>query len=278
MKKRKSSVPVFLLSLLTLAAAQLMFGRRDAPRALADPAGDQTVSSTQVTAEMDYGGTDGKRMIRAYAKSRGLSLDAWPQSLIDLLDRNPETADFVLGYPELHDKIQTVDMSEYENCDSVPLFLQWDTRWGYISYGSDVAGITGCGPVCLSMAAYYLTRDPSMSPDNIIRFALREGYYVPGNGSSWTLISEGGEKLGLDVTEIPLDENRILANLRVGNPIICVMGPGDFTTSGHYIVLVGIEDGKLRVNDPNSRINSGKLWDYSQIQDQIRDLWVIRRG
>lgn len=277
MKKRRCFVPILLLSVFTLTAAARLSGKQDASQVLTEPTDGGTGSMSQVTAATACE-TDGEGLARAYAQSRGLSVDAWPLSLMDLLDRNPETEEFVLSYPELHDAVQTVDMTEYEDCDTVPLFMQWDTRWGYIHYGDDVAGITGCGPVCLSMAAYYLTKDPAMSPDNIIRFALEEGYYVVGSGSSWTLISEGGEKLGLDVTEIPLDENRILANLRVGNPIICVVGPGDFTTSGHYIVIVGIEDGKLRINDPNSRSNSEKLWEYSQIEDQIRNLWVIRRG
>ena len=36
----------------------------------------------------------------------------------------------------------------------------------------------------------------------------------------------------------------------------------------------GVEDGKIRVNDPNSRVRSGKLWDYSRLEYQINNLWV----
>lgn len=78
------------------------------------------------------------------------------------------------------------------------------------------------------------------------------------------------------MTEIPLDEQRIINNLQVGNPIVAVMGPGDFTSSGHFIIFTGYEDGKLKVNDPNSKANSEKLWDFSKIQGQIKDLWVFR--
>lgn len=216
--------------------------------------------------------------VKAYADANGLRYSDYPESLIQLLERNPETEAFVLEYPTKKDALPEINLSEYNNHNGVPLFLQWDQRWGYIQYGSDVAGLTGCGPVCLSMAAYHVTGDPAMSPDRIIRFALENGYCVPGNGTSWTLISEGGVKLGLDVTEIPLVESRIYANLEAGNPIICVMGPGDFTTSGHYIVMVGLEDGLIRVNDPNSIANSQKLWDYDDISSQIRNLWVIRTG
>lgn len=214
--------------------------------------------------------------VKEYADANGIAYNEYPESLIALLERNPETETFVLEYPTAHDQSHTVDLSAYENSDSVPLFFQWDPQWGYIRYGSDVAGLTACGPVCLSMVAYYLTGDPAMSPDNIIQFAKDNGYCVPGNGTSWTLISEGGVKLGLDVTELPLVESYIVDHLEVGNPIICVMGPGDFTTTGHYIVMVGYEDGLICVNDPNSLANSQKRWSYDQLEDQIDNLWVIQ--
>ena len=72
-----------------------------------------------------------------------------------------------------------------------------------------------------------------------------------------------------------MDENRIVKSLNAGSPVICVMGPGDFTDSGHYIVITGTVDGKLQINDPNSRANSGKLWEYEAIKGQIRNLWSI---
>lgn len=219
--------------------------------------------------------TSAEQKVLDYAKEHNLSWSDYPQSLIELLERNPETEQFVLEYPTAHTQTFAIDLSEYENTETVPLFLQWDPRWGYIRYGSDVAGLTGCGPVCLSMAAFHLTGDSAYSPDKMLRFATEGGYYVPGSGSSWTLISEGGVKLGFDVKELPLDENRILKSLNAGNPVICAMGPGDFTTSGHYIVIVGTADGKLQINDPNSRINSEKLWEYETIKGQIRNLWSI---
>lgn len=220
---------------------------------------------------------DANPVIEAFARENQLTYEQYPESLIQLLERNPETLDYVLNYPLLHNKERTIDLSIYENSPTVPLFLQWDMQWGYKTYGDDVAGITACGPMCLSMATYYLTGDVAYSPDKIIEFAENNDYYSPGNGSSWTLISEGGVKLGFDVTEIPLDKDRIFKNLEVDNPIICVMGPGDFTTTGHFIVLTGLENGMLRVNDPNSVENSSKLWDYEQIKNQIRNIWVIRK-
>ncbi len=55
------------------------------------------------------------------------------------------------------------------------------------------------------------------------------------------------------------------------------MGPGDFTLKGHFIVMTGIENGKIKINDPNSFKNSNKLWDYDDIYKQINNLWVMRK-
>ena len=213
--------------------------------------------------------------VKAYADEMGISYGEYPESLIALLERNPETEEFVLNYPFREEA--AVSAFDFDLSQGTPLFLQWDSRWGYMKYGSDVVGITGCGPVCLAMAGYYVTGgDEAFTPDKIVTFAADNGYYEAGYGSSWTLISEGGVKLGLDVTEIPLVKQRIADNLEVRNPIICSMRAGDFTTTGHYIVLTGWEDGKICVNDPNSRENSEKLWTYEEIEGQIRNLWVIR--
>ena len=219
--------------------------------------------------------TDAGQKIYQYAKENGLSYRDYPQSLIDLLERNPETEKFVLEYPTARKETFSIDLSEHLNSSSIPLFMQWDQRWGYMKYGSDVAGLTACGPVCLSMAAVYLTGDTAYSPDAVIRFADQNNFYVPGSGSSWTLISEGGKKLGFQVTELPLDENRIRKCVEADIPVILVVGPGDFTTSGHFLVVTGYEDGKFRLNDPNSLANSQKLWAYEDIKGQIRNLWSI---
>ena len=223
--------------------------------------------------------TPTQQKVWSYAVTHGLSYRDYPKSLISLLERNPETEQFVLEYPTASKNTADIDLSEYENCDTIPLFLQWDQRWGYLQYGSDVAGLTACGPVCLSMAAFYLSGgNKDYSPNKMIQFATENNYYVPGSGSSWTLISEGGEKLGFRVTELPLDENRIRSVLATGTPIIFVVGPGDFTTSGHFLVMTGYENGQIRLLDPNSKENSQVLWPYQQIKGQIRNLWSIENN
>lgn len=214
--------------------------------------------------------------VAMFLAGRPYKTDVLPDELVKLYERNEDAREFVNNYFADKDKDFKIDLNEYKDCDSVPLLMQWDKRWGYKQYSGDVFGLTGCGPTCLSMVAIYLTGDTSLSPEYMRLFAIDNGYSVSGNGTSWTLFSEGAVQLGLDVTEIPLVEKRIVDNLEVGNPIVCVMGPGDFTTTGHYIVLTGIKDGQISVNDPNSHKNSERTWTYDEIEDQIRNIWVIR--
>lgn len=215
--------------------------------------------------------------IAAFAASNNLQLDAWPDELIALLEKNPDAEKFVLDYPLKKDLEYSINLDEYENADDVPLLFQWDERWGYSQYSGEMMGLSGCGPTCLSMVSIYLLNDSKYSPKYIAEFAENNGYSVAGSGSAWTLISEGGKELGMDVVEIPLDESRIKKNLDVGNPIICVLGPGDFTDTGHFIVLTEYRDGKIKVNDPNSKIRSEKLWSFDDLEGQIRNLWVLRK-
>lgn len=210
--------------------------------------------------------------IKHYAEERGISYGEYPQSLIDLYIRNPETGDFVKNYP--FREAQAPDFSRWSR-DTVPLFLQWDPLWGYETYGSSYLAVTGCGPTCLAMVGYYLTGQEQFTPDQVAAFSQKNGYYAAGYGSSWTLISEGAQKLGLTATELPLVKKKLVTALEEGFPIILALGPGDFTTTGHYIVLTGLEDGLFRVNDPNSRENSQKRWAYEALEGQIRNIWKM---
>ena len=221
--------------------------------------------------------SDTAAVLEAFMEEHDLSIRDYPQELLDLWEANPETEEFVLNYPLLKNKDTVVDLAEYRDSRRVPLLMQWDARWGYQTYGDNVMGISGCGPTCLSMVAIYLLNDTAKDPAWMANFSVKNGHCVPGNGTAWTLMSEGAGKLGLKATELPLDKNRMVRELDAGNPIICVMGPGDFTTTGHYIVLTGMKDGKFTVNDPNSAQRSAKLWSYEQISSQIRNIWAFSK-
>ena len=198
----------------------------------------------------------------------------YPESLIALVERNPETKDFVLDYPK-YKGLEEIDISKDVMKGEIPHFLQWDERWGYETYGSDFLAVTGCGPTCLSMVTCGLTGDTQWNPYEVAKMAEDNGYYVDGSGSSWDLMSSGAEKLGLTVSSVIFDAEHIRATLEAGQPIICVMGPGDFTDAGHFLVLTGVDkNGDIILQDPNSVERTKQHWDVQKLMNQMKNLWA----
>lgn len=198
--------------------------------------------------------------------------EQYPTELLELLVRNPETADFVLNYPQQHTNAPARTLSE--SLDTMPLLLQWDERWGYHDYGSSTIAVSGCGPTALAMVAAYLTQNDTVTPYVVAQYAAEQGYYVAGTGTSWDCIRNGAPAFGVQAEELPLDEGVMNAALDDGKPIICSMLPGDFTTTGHFIVLSGYTEDGYQVHDPNSRDKSNRYWTYDQIKGQIGNLWA----
>lgn len=250
-----------------LAVVAVCFGVYRCAAALADrlaPAQSQPPAAGLTPPQ----GTDEERIawINAHA-------ELYTEDLLDLLERHPDALDFVEGYPwhkddEPADSVGTVEKGSF------PLLLQWDERWGCTRYGGDILAINGCGPTCLAMAAAGLTGDDTITPARVAAAAEKAGY-CGQNGTSWELMRTGCATWGLTSRELPLTESAVTEALTAGQPIICSVRPGDFTTTGHFILLAGLEEGGIRVNDPNSPQNSEKLWDYGTIEPQIRNLWAF---
>lgn len=235
-------------------------------------AGDNAASAAAANREMypDCCSLSYEEKIR-FIENSGI----YPESLVDFARSYREAADFVYSYPELRDKHPEIDLSREAESGDVPCFLQWDPRWGYETYGDGFIGNSGCGPVCLSMAAVYLTGDAGLSPPVIAGTAETNGYYSPGNGTKWSLMTEGTALFGLKGTQLPLDEECIKDALDSGSSVILSVGPGDFTKEGHFILLAGYTDEGFSVHDPNSALNSAECWSFEKLRPQVMNLWAI---
>lgn len=199
------------------------------------------------------------------------NIDAYPSELLEMLSRNPDMTDYALDYLNKKGEVTSDNIGEVIK-GKFPLLLQYDERWGYGIYGDNVIAINGCGPTVLTMVIAGLTGRNNITPYDIAAFSEREGYYQE-EGTSWLLFTEGIKQYGITGENIPLSESIINENLIQGHPIICSMRKGTFTTTGHFILLTGIKDGKYIVNDPNSRERSNTLYSYDEISYQIKNLW-----
>ena len=197
----------------------------------------------------------------------------YPKQLKDLALKNEEALEFVYDYPAEHVKEHTIDLTEEASMDSVPLFVQWDKRWGYEKYSGNFFAASGCGPTTLSMVVVYLTHNRDASPIAVAKYSKEAGYSVDGSGSSWTIISEGCRHYGVNAKTIREDEDTFKERLDEGNLIVVNVGPGDFTDNGHFMVITGYDDEGFTINDPNSIIKSNTHWQFERLSSQIRAAW-----
>lgn len=197
----------------------------------------------------------------------------YPEGVIELLSKNPETVDFVEAYPEKKDNEPAKEISELQE-GKIPHMLQWDERWGYAPYGTSIVAVSGCGPTCLSMVISGLTGDKTLTPAKMAEYGTEHHYINEDNDTYWIFMSEASSEWGITSREKMLDEEQLKNELLAGHPVICSVGPGDFTQIGHFIVLVGWEDDKVIVHDPFSIKNTEKRWVYEDFKDQIKSMWT----
>ena len=218
--------------------------------------------------------------LELFAAEHGFTLEDYPEKILELYERNEEAREYCMNYPLEYGKDHEIDISGYADYEGVPLFIQWDKQWGYKDYIGSVGGLSACGPTCLSMITYYFTRDPEMTPAYMMDFAEENGYGLKGSGTQWSLFKEGGKKLGLDMVELTSEqmksEKQIAKVLESGRIIVMNVKPGVFTTVGHYMLVVGYEDGKFKLNDPNSPANSEKLWEFDEFDQDIKIMWAFK--
>lgn len=205
-----------------------------------------------------------------------MNLEQYPKDVLRLLIHNEETLSFVSNYPKhIDDETVSGTITEEETEEEIPLFQQWDERWGYVRYSDNILAINGCGPTCISMVYTGLTKKTDMTPADVADFSIEHNYYTKDSGTSWDMMLTGAQKLGLDAEKIAVNKEVIKEKLKAGQPVICSMKPGDFTQTGHFIVIRGLTDkGKMLINDPNSIARSEKEWKFSTVLQQIKAAWT----
>lgn len=192
-----------------------------------------------------------------------------PQYINEFVDKNPQAIELKENYQPN----ENTDPIILDSPNGIPLYIQWDKRWAYTTYGDEIIGTAGCGPTCLSMVAVGLTGKTTYNPRYVAKYAIKNDF-LEGSMTRWALMESGCNEFGLIASAVPLSKNEMFKQLEAGHPIIASLRPGDFTTTGHFIVITKTINDKFLVNDPNSKENSHKQWSYSQLAPQIKDMWA----
>lgn len=194
------------------------------------------------------------------------------ESLADIKD---EVASQVYDYIDL----STLNINA--NGMEIPHILQYVNPWGSAPYGSSTVGKGGCGVTAMAMIQAYLT-GKVLSPASIAKWSNDHGYYIPGQGTAWGFFSAYSSSIGITCKNLGKNSKAVITALEEGRPVIASMGPGTFTSNGHFIVLRGItKDGKILVNDPNDNYYSKnfykKEFDINLIYAESKNFWSFEK-
>ncbi len=195
--------------------------------------------------------------------------------LIKLAVSDPEAIDYVLDFIDMYPQEEAEPFTDDVTKGVVPQLYQWDERWAFIEYSGTTFGCTGCGPTSMSMVYTGLTGKTDKSPADMAQEAANGGFETEYDGTVNEFFVSEAYNLGLDVYELDVTAEALTNALESGMPVICNVGPGDFTLYGHFFVITGInEDGTLTINDPFSSVNSSESWDMDLILSQTVALFA----
>lgn len=149
-------------------------------------------------------------------------------------------------------------------------FNQGEEPWASSSYGPDSVRGYGCGPTAMSMVISTLGGD-TIDPAAMAQLAYQQGYCAPGSGSYLSIVEGLAQYFGMVVQSCgEISAEDLYQRLASGQMLVALMGPGHFTSGGHFIVLRGATlTGQVLVADPNSRERSLALWDPQLILDEL---------
>lgn len=167
----------------------------------------------------------------------------------------------------------------------LPLYIQWDTRWGSYPYAGNTIAKAGCCPTSMAMVVTGLmanisdfdtNNDGVADPKEMAIWATNKNLYVNGQGSLTSQVEEVCKTAGLNCYPT-LDFNEVITALKAGKVVVDNVSPSKEIGSGyHFLVLTGVDsEGKIEMNDPNSIENSNKGWEHDIIKKVSMRYWII---
>lgn len=169
-------------------------------------------------------------------------------------------------------------------------YLQTDSKWANISYATKgevtTIGASGCGPTAMAMVLATWA-DKSVTPKSECAWALENGFKALKHGTYYSYFAHAAKRYGLSCTQ--LNGASILGNsgsglhaqvlqfLKQGDLIIACMGPGNWTRSGHFVLLWDVIGDVAYVNDPASTLTRRTRGSWTLLKKQVKFYFRIRK-
>ena len=138
--------------------------------------------------------------------------------------------------------------------------------------------MTGRVIATMGIAAMMMTQTAGvMAAEQTENKQLKVVYYnqadYPGKKIGGSTIQAAGSKLyGMECKGLGMDKDAVEKALRAGHPVVALMGPGDFTKNGHFVVLTRmVGKDKVKIADVGSRARTAETWSLKKVIRQGKE-------
>ncbi|MDR1551023.1 MAG: transglycosylase SLT domain-containing protein [Hungatella sp.] len=213
------------------------------------------------------------------------------RSMEDILFQMFSWKEFITGVGASDDGIMgdidiTGDVITYDTVSGcvteVVYYNQGEEPWANMAFGSSTIKSAGCGPTAMAIVISTLTKE-TVTPEMTADYAIKQGEYVAGQGTSHSFPANAARHWGLTVKRVGKDRmSEVVQSLKQGKLVVVICAPNTISgNSGHYIVLTGVDaQGYITIADPGSRSRTGKVYSVDTIKSYGRNLgdgafWII---
>lgn len=191
-------------------------------------------------------GSKTKKAVAAYQSSKGLEADGkcGPKTWNALISGSAKKTESASTTTDSTGFKQPVDYKQYDS--------RWATKL-YTSTGNKKQTMksSACGPTSAADVVATL-KDSSVTPYTLAQLYVANGHRAAYNGTAWSAFKWTAEKYGFSKFVETSSLATLKACLDAGGYVVCSMGPGYWTSGGHFICAWKYDKSYIYCNDPAS--------------------------
>lgn len=171
-------------------------------------------------------------------------------------------------------------------------YLQTDSRWKNHNYSAKgekkTIGTSGCGVTAAAMVIASL-KDKTVTPVTTAEWAMQHGYKALNQGTYYSYFVPQFSLYGIKCKRLNTANlygksssavhtqtlETALQALQQGNWVIACMGKGNWTSTGHFILLYKYENGYVYIHDPASVSASRTYNTWNLFAGEVKYLWTV---
>lgn len=170
-------------------------------------------------------------------------------------------------------------------------YMQTDKRWANIDYSAPgektTIGKAGCGPTCAAMVIASWA-NKNITPKDTAAWSLSHGYKAKNQGTYYSYFKPQMAAYGIKAYQVngsnlygktgAQAHEDVKRAIKAGHLVIACMGKGNWTSSGHFVLLYNIVDGYAYINDPNSTAPGRVKNTWALFKSQVKYYFICEKS